>query len=157
MPEKTYYCPEIDSVCVDSFDEVSLNDVEQSIKESAILLSKFQSQQLIVDVTKQKVSLELVDTFELCKNLIQQLPSDLRIAYLVNDPPKQPHRFFQLLSESLGYPVQAFFKMEDALAWFRGEDSHSVYPVLGKIKFPGKECFTFPDFSSEAHSTDHPQ
>lgn len=137
MPEITFFCQKLKSVCVDSFGKVTLPEVGQSIKECAELLKEHGCSQLIVDVRKQEVTLELVDTFDLCKTLIPQLPIDLRIAYIVNDPPQQSHRFFNLMSNSLGYPVNAFYSIKNGMAWFEGKESLAVYPSLGKVKFPG--------------------
>ena len=110
--------------------------MDQSIQESINLLEQHQCSRLLVDVRKQTAPLELVDTFDLCKNLLQRLPQDLRIAYIVNDPPRQSHRFFTLLAESLERPVNAFYAVEEALEWFAGNVIDKKMPFIGRVKFP---------------------
>lgn len=138
MPETVYNCPKIDCVRVDSFGEISYEEVLQSVEESAFLLNRHQSSHLIVDVRQQAVALELVDTYHLCSKLLKKLPKDLKIAYIVNDPPQKPHRFFKLVSEGMGYPVKAFTTIDGALAWLKDKDPSFSYKFNEKVKFSDK-------------------
>ena len=137
MPEIVHFSEKLNSVYVDSFGKVGPKDVEQSINEVAELLKKHDSNQLIVNVKKQKVALELVDTFDLCKVLMPVLPANLKIAYITNDPPLQSQAFFKLISDSLGHPVEVFYCLEDAADWFEGKLDPDESSFIGKVKFPG--------------------
>ena len=136
MPEITSYRPMWDAVYVDSFGTVTMRDVQQSIVEVSALLLQHRSNRLIVDVRKQSQALELLDTFNFCKDDLPILPSNLQIAYIVANPPLQSHQFFTLMSNSLGYPVLAFYEIDAALYWFDGQYDPTSNPFYGKVSFP---------------------
>lgn len=136
MPEVVFFCNKINSVCVDSFDVVTVEDVSKSIDECMKLFNEFDTKNLIVDVSKQTVTLDYLETFELCKNDLTRLPEDLNIAYVISNPPKQPHQFFKLITSNSGIRVKLFHDTEGAVKWLNEDDENESISLLEKIQFP---------------------
>ena len=138
MPEIINYKEEWNVVYVNSFGEVTLEEVQNSIQEVSLLMQQLPTKNLIVDVSKQCKPLELLETFTICKDHMPTLPPDMKIAYIVASRPQQSHKFFTLLSESLGFPVRAFMSIDNARYWFQYGYTQKT-KTIGKVKFPSTQ------------------
>jgi len=136
MPELVSYDTSLNCVYVDSYGQVSLDEVQTSLENVVALLKKRNSKKLIVDVREQEVALPFVDAFTISKDLVEKLPQGLKIAYIVKAPPQQSQAFFTLMAKTFGCPVEVFYTSKSASAWFENEYAPNSNPFIGKVKFP---------------------
>ena len=136
MPETATFNVKKGYVYVYSFGTVSLTEVQDCLKNVSALLEEHQSLKLMVDVRKQEVALQLIDTFTFSKEVVITLPNNIKIAYIVNDPPQHSQSFFTLMASCLGHPVEVFFSIEKAEAWFENNYDPKSNPFYGTVKFP---------------------
>ncbi len=113
MPESVTYDSYNGFVLVNSFDNVSIEDFEDSLREVIEINKRTNCARVLVDVRKQKSLPETVDIYVFGEDL----PDDIRFAIVKSEINSMDMKFLQSTGARRGKSIKIFDDIEVASKW----------------------------------------
>jgi hypothetical protein len=122
MPEKVTIREDLQVIQIDSWGDVSMEDLKASFEEVLKISQERGLARVLVDATKQTSLPSTMPIFQFASDLAREAP-ELRFGVVRSPTLKEKTGFFETVVRNRGAQVNFFETAEDALAWLMDESS----------------------------------
>lgn len=110
------------TILVKEYGEVTETDFARSVDEIRRLSREHACREVLVDTTEQTTPTTVSNLYVRGVHAAAQLRiMGVRVAILVDDRLREPHRFFENVARNRGFEVQIYHDEMTALAWLRSK------------------------------------
>ena len=119
MPEIVRVIKELGIIEVQSFGDVSVEDIASSVEFVKQIFKKAGINKVLVNTTKQESMPSTMNIFDFFSS---NLPIDTKIAVLFTEkqPTESDIRFGEAVASNRGFSIQIFTSRDKALKWLKG-------------------------------------